>query len=336
MAQNDSPKPDIFNLANRQGKFDRVDSKFRSWISTEAEAKFPPEENRYVLYISLVCPWAQRANIVRTLKGLEDIIQLVVLDYELFPEGWSFTGRLGTDAKDPIYGFTRLSQLYLKADPEYKGRYTVPTLWDTKHSTIVSNESAEIIRMLYSSFDQFLPADLREANKANGGLFPTHLRTEIEEMNDWIYHTINNGVYKAGFATKQEVYEENCLAVFASLDRVEELLADSEGNYLLGKELTEADVRLFPTIVRFDTAYHNLFKCNLKMVRHDYPHVNEWMKRLYYDKSEVTRGAFRSTTNFDQIKKGYALTPRNNLVPLGPAPDILPLDECPGDAAKEV
>ena len=179
----------------------------------------------------------------------------------------------------------------------------IQTLWDTKHSTIVSNESAEIIRMLYSSFDQFLPADLREANKANGGLFPTHLRTEIEGMNDWIYHTINNGVYKAGFATKQEVYEENCLAVFASLDRVEELLANSEGNYLLGKELTEADVRLFPTIVRFDTAYHNLFKCNLKMVRHEYPHVNEWMKRLYYDKSEVTRGAFRSTTNFDQVSQ---------------------------------
>lgn len=146
-------------------------------------------------------------------------------------------------SKFPAFSLTDRS-VSLKENAEIA---TVQTLWDTKHSTVVSNESAEIIRMLYSSFDQFLPADLREANKANGGLFPIHLHADIEEMNDWIYHTINNGVYKAGFATKQDVYEENCIEVFKSLDRVEEVLANSSGPYLLGKYLTEADIRLFPT-----------------------------------------------------------------------------------------
>jgi putative glutathione S-transferase len=180
--------------------------------------------------------------------------------------------------------------------------------------------------MFYSSFDSLLPESLRETSKPSGGLLPENLKAEIEEMNTWVYDTINNGVYKAGFATSQTAYEDAVVKLFASLDRIEDHLSSGPGPYLFGEHVTEADIRLYPTIVRFDVAYHTLFMCNLKMIRHDYPNIQKWLTRLYWDKSEETRGAFGKSTDFNAIKKGYAHSPRRQIVPLGPVGNMLPFE----------
>ncbi|KAJ5815252.1 hypothetical protein N7474_007029 [Penicillium riverlandense] len=327
-------EPKIYKIADSDGHFRRKESVFRSSISRSASAEFPAEKDRYVLYINYGCPWAHRANLVRTLKGLCDIIQMVVLDPELGPDGWFFSGARGSAERDPLYGFKTLKELYLKADPQYEGRYTVPTLWDKKKETIVNNESSEVIRMFYTEFDDLLPEALREVNRPGGGFYPEHLRKEIDEMNAWVYPQINNGVYKTGFASTQEAYKENIYPLFEALDRVEAHLGQPEHQpFLFGANITEADIRLYTTIARFDVAYYLIFKCNLKMIRHDYPRIDRWYRRLYYDESERTRGAFKQTTFFDIYKFGYSTavgkaTGSGQLViPLGPIPDILPPEE---------
>jgi glutathionyl-hydroquinone reductase len=251
-----------------------------------------------VLYIHYGCPWAHRANLVRSLKGLEHVIQMVVMSADLGPDGWSFS------EKEPLYGFKLLKEFYLKADPTYEGRYTVPMLWDKKKETIVNNESSEVIRMFYTEFDDFLPEGLREVNLPGGGFYPAPLRTQIDEMNEWVYSTINNGVYKTGFARSQEAYDANIHLLFKSLDRVEEHLGQpGHQPYLFGDHITDADIRLYTTIARFDVAYYLIFKCNLKMIRHDYPRIHLWFRRLYWDESEKTRGGvFKKTTFFNIVR----------------------------------
>lgn len=240
---------------------------------------------------------------------LHILVVIVILTSKPRPPSRVYTGLHGTDPKDPLYGFTLHRQLYLKADPSYAGRFTVPVLWDKKRETIVNNESSEIIRMFYSAFDDLLPPERRESAHPLGGYYPSNdaaLRKEIDAMNEWVYDNVNNGVYKTGFATTQEAYEEACVALFAALDSLEAILAANEkegkGKFLLGKHLTEADIRLFPTIARFDVGYYTLFQCNLKMVRHDYPALHGWFRRLYWDEDvSETRGAFRKGTSFEHV-----------------------------------
>ncbi len=241
-------------------------------------------------------------NLVYTLKGLQETIQMVAMDWEMSADGWFYSGRDGTAPEEPLYGFKLHRELYLKADPTYDKRYTVPVLWDKKHETIVNNESSEIIRMLYSKFDAFIPEGRRETAKP---LLPESLRAQIDEMNEWVYNDLNNGVYKVGFAGTQEAYEASFFPLFKGLDRLEEHLSEPEHQpYLFGKHITEADIRLFTTLIRFDCAYYPLFKCNWRLIRMDYPKLHGWLRLLYWDSGpETNGGAFRSTTYFDHVRK---------------------------------
>ncbi|EED23205.1 conserved hypothetical protein [Talaromyces stipitatus ATCC 10500] len=311
------------------GHFHRPEAAFRSFISRATDSDHPPAKDRYVLYISLGCPWAHRTNIVRRIKGLESVIEMVVLDPERGPEGWYFSGRFGTAEKDPLYGFKTLKELYVKASPSYNGRFSVPVLWDKQRETVVNNESSEIIRMFYTEFDDLLPPQLRESGHpaTNGcGFYPEELRSKIDAMNEWIYQYINNGVYRTGFAATQQAYEDGVYPLFKALDRVEKHLAEPQNQpYLFGEHITETDIRLYTTIARFDVAYYLIFKCNLKMIRHDYPNIDKWYRNLYWDESEKTRGAFKLTTDFQMYKLSYLnAVGRNGVIPAGPEPDILP------------
>ena len=244
-------------------------------------------------------PWAHRAIITRQLKSLDDVVQLALTDFDLTRKGWLFTGKNGSANRDPLYGFHSLSELYFKADAEFNGRFTVPVLWDKKLETIVNNESSEIIRMFYSEFDALLPSNLREPNRPGGGFYPIHLRPEIDAMNDWVYNTVNNGVYKVGFAANQEAYNDNVYPLFSSLDRLEHHLSQpGHSPYLFGPYITEADIRLYTTMARFDVAYHTIFQCNLKMIRNDYPRLHLWLRNLYWDTSSRTNGGVFHKTTF--------------------------------------
>ncbi|KAF1851152.1 glutathione transferase [Cucurbitaria berberidis CBS 394.84] len=299
-------------------------SKFRNLIPSE---QFAVEKDRYILYINYVCPWAHRAIIVRALKGLEDIVQLVEVDARDPTHGWYFSGHRGPE-RDPIHGCRWLKELYLRADPYYNGRITIPLMWDKKQDTIVNNESADIIRILFEAFDPLLPPHLREVNKGAAAFIPPHLRTGIDSLNSWVYDTVNNGVYKVGFATSQAAYNEHISRLFQSLDRLEHHLSQAEHYpYLFGQHITEADIRLYTTLVRFDVAYYPLFKCNMRMIRLDYPRLHAWLRRLYWSEGpETNRGAFKSTTHFDVIKRGYSsVAAGNGIVPAGPVPPIMPL-----------
>lgn len=321
-----SGKIEIQKFANANGEYKRLTSIFRNSISKQGPHS--PEANRYHLYVSYACPWAHRTLITRIIKGLTGIIGVTVVHWHMDNNGWRFaTEEEGkTDAKDslpePFYGFQRLKELYYKANPNYEGRFTVPVLWDKKLETIVNNESSEIIRMLNTEFNDIIPEKYAKID-----IYPEAFRSEIEEFNDWIYPTINNGVYKAGFATKQEPYETEVTNLFKSLDRLEDILKDKHDKceeYLVNNQLTEVDIRLFTTLVRFDPVYHQHFKCNIKMIRHDYPHIHRYLRNLYW-KDE----AFGSTTNFEHIKFHYTKShPQINphgITPVGPLPNIMPL-----------
>ncbi|CAI6333693.1 unnamed protein product [Periconia digitata] len=302
----------------------KVPSRFRNHIPSP---QFPAEPDRYVLYVNYVCPWAHRAIITHALKGLGDVVQIVEADSRDPTHGWYFSGRRGPD-RDPIYGFRWLKELYLKADQSYSGRITVPMLFDKKQGTVVNNESSEIVRMFFSAFDHLLPPEKREINKGITAFVPNHLRSEIDTLNNFIYENINNGVYKAGFATSQAAYEENVMKLFNGLDRLELHLSEPAHHpFLFGNYITETDIRLFTTMVRFDVAYYCLFKCNLKMIRFDYPRLHEWLRRLYWSEGpETNGGAFKKTTYFEEIKRGYAsVAGGNGMVPIGPVPYMMPL-----------
>ena len=289
------------------GKFKRQESAFRDWVTADGSSGFPAEANRYHLYVSLACPWAHRALIFRKLKKLEDVISVSVVHWHMGEYGWSFEDGPGATG-DHLYGLDHLHQLYTKAKSDYTGRVTVPVLWDKKQETIVSNESADIIRMLNSAFDEFGEAGL--------DFYPEDLREEIDAINQRVYDTVNNGVYKAGFATKQAAYEEAFDALFDSLDWLEDKLA--ERRFLCGSRPTEADWRLFTTLVRFDPVYHGHFKCNRQRLA-------EFSNLWGYTRDLYQIPGVAETVDLEHIKKHYYTShPTVNptgIVPKGPEID---------------
>ncbi|CAO3452303.1 Glutathione S-transferase, omega (EC 2.5.1.18) [Azospirillum argentinense] len=292
-----------YDTKNSGGAFVRPETQFRNWVRADGSTPFQPEAGRYHLFVSLACPWAHRTLILRKLKGLEDAIGVTVVDPLMREEGWTFP------EPDPITGSTRLHEVYTKADPTYSGRVTVPVLWDRKTGTIVSNESAEIVRMLNREFDSFGDASL--------DFYPAELAEEIDRLNAFVYDRVNNGVYKAGFATSQEKYEQAFDALFAALDELDERLGGQR--YLLGNRQTEVDWRLFTTLVRFDAVYVGHFKCNLRRIA-DYPNLSGYLRDLY----QVPGVA--ETVDFHHIKRHYyashTMINPTGVVPKGPALDL--------------
>ncbi len=301
------PKAEFPKETGRSGEFVRQSSAFRDWITAGGSSGFKAEPGRYHLYVSLACPWAHRSIIFRKLKALESIIGMTVVDPIRDERGWAFTGAPGCGL-DPVNGFKFLSEAYHATDPAFGGRVTVPVLWDKQQGRIVNNESAEVIRMLNSEFDAWGRADL--------DFYPEEHRAEIDAVNDDVYSNVNNGVYRCGFATSQEAYEKAFDKLFAALDRLEERL--SRQRYLVGDRITEADWRLFTTLVRFDPVYHGHFKCNLRRLV-DYPNLWGYTRDLY----QVPGVA--ETVNLDHIKRHYYVTHRainpTGVVPCGPEID---------------
>ncbi len=295
-----------YDTAATSGRFIRKDSAFRNWIT--ADGRFAPEPGRYHLYVSLACPWAHRALIMRALKGLEDAISVSVVHWLMLEKGWTFADGPGV-VPDSVNQAACLHEVYTAADPLYTGRVTVPVLWDKQSQTIVNNESSEIIRMFNSAFDS--------VSATSGDYYPAALRPEIDALNTRIYDSVNNGVYKAGFATTQAAYEEALQPLFATLDWLEERLATRR--YLMGAQLTEADIRLFTTLVRFDAVYVGHFKCNLRRIV-DYPNLWAYTRDIYQIPS-VT-----GTIDFTHIKGHYyqshTMINPTGVVPLGPALDF--------------
>lgn len=303
-----------YDTSKTGGRFERSQSQWRDWVTADGEPAegrtrgFKAEPGRYHLYVSLACPWAHRTLIFRKLKKLEDVISVSVVHHFMGENGWTFlTDEAATG--DGLYGLDFLHQIYTKADPSYSGRVTVPVLWDKKEQTIVSNESAEIIRMLNSAFDEWGDGRL--------DLYPEELRGEIDAVNGRVYDAINNGVYKAGFATKQEAYEEAFDELFAALDEMEARL--SRQRYIAGNVMTEADWRLFTTLVRFDAVYYSHFKCNERRIE-DYANLSNYLRELY----QVPGVA--ETVNMHHIKSHYygsheTINP-TRIVPKGPELDF--------------
>lgn len=289
---------------DKQGGFVRQTSSFRHWITPDGASGFLAEPDRYHLYVALICPWASRALIARKLKGLEQVISVSVVEPQLHDQGWRFGDFPGAD-RDTLNQAEYLHELYTRADASYTGRATVPILWDKKTATIVNNESADIVRMFNSGFGALADNHI--------DLYPHGLREEIDALNETIYPRLNNGVYRAGFATTQTSYQQAFNDLFTQLDELELLLQDGR-TFLLGERLTEADIRLFVTLIRFDVAYHGLFKCNLRRLC-DYPLLDRYLKSM------LAVSGIRDTVNIDHIKQGYysikALNP-NGIIPAGP------------------
>jgi putative glutathione S-transferase len=303
-----------YDTKSTGGRFVRHESAFRNWITPDGrpgptgEGGFEAAPGRYHLYVSLACPWASRTLILRKLKRLEDAIDVSVVHWHMGENGWEFREGPGATG-DRLHGSRHLHEIYTRAKPDYTGRVTVPVLWDKERGTIVNNESAEIVRMLNSAFDG--------AGADGPNFYPEPLRAEIDAINARVYDTVNNGVYKAGFATSQEAYEEAVLALFATLGELEERLGKQR--YLAGDRLTEADWRLFTTLVRFDPVYVGHFKCNLKRLV-DHPNLWAYTRELY----QVPGVA--ETVNFQHIKNHYYGSHRTinptGIVPLGPKIDF--------------
>jgi glutathionyl-hydroquinone reductase len=297
---------------NAQKKeFIRQPSQFRNFISRDSK-EFPPENDRYHLYISWACPWACRTLIMRSLKGLEKVIGLSVVDHFLGEEGWKFSDDPEC-IPDTVNHCKTMKELYHKADPNYSGRYTVPVLWDKKRHTIVNNESSEIIRMFNSEFNQF-------SSQPDVSYYPEHLHQEIDTINEFVYEKVNNGVYKAGFSTEQKNYEQSARELFEALDRLNSLL--EKKRFLCGDAFTEADIRLFTTLVRFDPVYHTHFKCNLKSIACSYPCLLRFMRDVYH----FQYPKIADTIHMEHTKKHYyrshiKINP-TQIVPLNNGPDL--------------
>ena len=306
-----------YDTKSTGGRFKRSQSQFRNWITQDGAAGpsgapgFKAEAGRYHLYVSLACPWAHRTLIFRALKGLKDLIPVSIVHPLMRDKGWQFRPDDDQDATaDALFGAEALYQVYLKADPNYSGRVTVPVLWDKQTNTIVSNESADIIRMFNSAFDSL--------TGSSADFCPKDLLEEIDAVNATVYDNVNNGVYKAGFATTQEAYEEAVTSLFQTLDQLDEQLMNCR--YLVGNRLTEADWRLFTTLVRFDAVYVGHFKCNLRRIA-DYPNLSGYLRDLYQ------HPGVGETVNLRHIKEHYyrsheTINP-TGIVPLGP---LLELD----------
>jgi len=297
------------------GRFVRPTTRFRNWVTEDGspgptgEGGFAAARGRYHLYVALPCPWAHRTVIMRMLKGLEDVVSMSVLEPLYGPHGWRFGTSPGT-VPDSVNGASELAEIYLRADPRYTGRVSVPALWDKERRTIVNNESAEIIRMLNGAFGRF--------TNVRTDYYPPALREEIDRVNALVYENVNNGVYRAGFATSQEAYEEAFRAVFRVLDELERRLSGQR--YLVGSDITEADWRLFTTLVRFDAVYYSHFKCNLRRII-DHPNLSNYLRDLYQ------QAGVAATVNMDHIKRHYYGSQRHvnptGIVPLGPQLDFL-------------
>jgi len=297
------------------GSFIRSASAFRNWITPDGapgpsgEGGFPAEAGRYHLYVSLACPWAHRTLMFLKLKGLEGMVSVSVVNWLMLERGWSFAPGPGVVA-DEVNHAQFMRQIYQLADGDYSGRYTVPVLWDKRRGTIVNNESSEIIRMFNSAFDGI--------GAAAGDYYPAALRAEIDAINARVYDTLNNGVYRSGFAASQAAYEEAVYPLFETLDWLEELLG--RRRYLLGERLTEADIRLFATLVRFDAVYVGHFKCNLRRLV-DYPNLWNYTRELYQ------MPGIADTVNFQHIKGHYYQSHRGlnpfAVVPAGPVLDFM-------------
>ncbi|NKB77172.1 MAG: glutathione S-transferase family protein [Gammaproteobacteria bacterium] len=310
-----------YDTESTKGKFVRKGASFRNWITAPGETNpigesgFEAEAGRYHLYVSLACPWAHRTLIFRKLKGLEDIITISIVNAFMGSEGWTFEPGEGVipDTENQV---SRMHEIYTLADPTYSGRVTVPVLWDKKRKTIVSNESSEIIRMFNTAFDG--------VGALVGDFYPEDLRADIDAVNDSIYTNINNGVYKAGFATTQVAYDDAVAALFDTLDSLEERL--SSQRYLVGSQVTEADWRLFPTLVRFDAVYVGHFKCNVKRIA-DYPSLSNYLRDLYQ------YAGVADTVDLEHTKAHYygshdTINP-TLVVPMGPKLELdQPHDRC--------